>query len=68
MTKLRRVGVDAKSRRRAIGGNIEVTDRREQVVRQFVRLKEAGIDGLQLGFFDFRPDRDHLGARVLPLM
>jgi FMNH2-dependent dimethyl sulfone monooxygenase len=35
---------------------------------QFARLKEAGIDGLQLSFFDFAPDLDHFGSRILPLM
>jgi FMNH2-dependent dimethyl sulfone monooxygenase len=33
-----------------------------------VRLKQAGIDGLQLSFFDFQLDLDHFGARILPLM
>jgi FMNH2-dependent dimethyl sulfone monooxygenase len=62
-----RVGVDTKSQR-AIGGNIEVAGTPKQVVEQFVRLKEAGIDGLQLSFFDVQSDLDHFGARVLPLM
>lgn len=62
-----RVGIDPKSRR-AIGGNIEVTGTPEQVVDQFVRLKAAGVDGLQLSFFDFQPDLDHFGTRILPLM
>jgi dimethylsulfone monooxygenase len=62
-----RVGVDTKSQR-AIGGNIEVAGTPKQVMEQFVRLKEAGIDGLQLSFFDVQSDLDHFGARVLPLM
>lgn len=62
-----RVGVDARSRR-AIGGNIEVTGTPEQVVDQFTRLRQTGVDGLQLSFFDFRPDLDHFGDRILPLM
>jgi FMNH2-dependent dimethyl sulfone monooxygenase len=62
-----RVGVDAQ-KRRAIGGNIEVIGTPEQVVEQFVQLKKAGVDGLQLSFFDFKPDLDFFGRRVLPLM
>lgn len=62
-----RVGIDA-AKRRAIGGNIEVIGTPEQVVDQFVQLKKAGIDGLQLSFFDFQPDLEFFGRRVIPLM
>ena len=31
-------------------------------------LKKAGIDGVQLSFFDFMPDLEFFGARVLPLL
>jgi FMNH2-dependent dimethyl sulfone monooxygenase len=48
-----RVGKDA-PKRIAIGGNIEVIGTPEQVVEQFVQLKQAGIDGLQLSFYDFK--------------
>ncbi len=54
--------------RRAIGGNIEVVGTPEQVVDQFVQLQRAGIDGLQLSFYDFQPDLDFFGAQILPLM
>ncbi|SEB23573.1 LLM class flavin-dependent oxidoreductase [Variovorax sp. YR216] len=62
-----RVGRDA-PKRRAIGGNIEVIGTPEQVVEQFVQLKRAGIDGLQLSFYDFQPDLEFFGDRILPLM
>ncbi|MBV8620079.1 MAG: LLM class flavin-dependent oxidoreductase [Curvibacter sp.] len=62
-----RVGQDA-PQRRAIGGNIEVVGTPEQVVEQFVQLQRAGIDGLQLSFFDFKPDLEFFGDRILPLM
>lgn len=62
-----RVGVDA-PKRRAIGGNIEVIGTPEQVVEQFVALKRAGVDGLQLSFFDFKPDLEFFGDRILPLL
>lgn len=62
-----RVGKDL-PKRRAIGGNIEVIGTPEQVVEQFVQLKRAGIDGLQLSFYDFQPDLAFFGDRILPLM
>ncbi|MBD2497398.1 LLM class flavin-dependent oxidoreductase [Nostoc sp. FACHB-280] len=62
-----RVGKDA-PKRRAIGGNIEVIGTPEQVVEQFIQLKQAGIDGLQLSFYDFKEDLEFFGDRILPLM
>ncbi|MCX5493698.1 LLM class flavin-dependent oxidoreductase [Kaistia dalseonensis] len=51
-----------------VGGNIRVIGSPEQIVDQFVKLKQAGIDGLQLSFFDFAPDLEFFGDRILPLM
>jgi FMNH2-dependent dimethyl sulfone monooxygenase len=62
-----RVGKDG-SNRVAIGGNIEVIGTPEQIVEQFVQLKQAGIDGLQLSFYDFKDDLEFFGDRILPLM
>jgi dimethylsulfone monooxygenase len=53
---------------RNLGGNIEIIGSPEQVVEQLLALKSAGIDGVQLGFFDFAVDLDHFGRRILPLM
>jgi FMNH2-dependent dimethyl sulfone monooxygenase len=53
---------------RGLGGNIEIVGTPEQVVEQLVALKQAGIDGVQLGFFDFEKDLAHFGERILPLM
>lgn len=62
-----REGIDPPSRR-AIGGNIEVVGTPEQVVAQFLALKRAGVDGLQLSFYDFKPDLAFFGSDILPLM
>ena len=51
-----------------MGGNIQLVGSPETVVRDIIRLKEAGIDGLQLSFFDFAPDLEQFGERVLPLL
>ena len=40
----------------------------EQIVDWFQRLKDAGCDGVQINFFDFLPDLEFFGARVLPLL
>ncbi|HEY0123699.1 MAG TPA: LLM class flavin-dependent oxidoreductase [Rhizobium sp.] len=61
-------GRDAEDPYRFIGGNIRVIGSPEQVVDQFLKLKAAGVDGLQLSFFDFRDDLDFFGSDVLPLM
>ena len=51
-----------------IGGNVHLVGTPEQVVEQFVNLKRAGCDGVQVNFYDFLPDLEFFGARVLPLM
>ncbi|WAJ28215.1 LLM class flavin-dependent oxidoreductase [Antarcticirhabdus aurantiaca] len=51
-----------------IGGNIYLVGTPEQIVEQFAGLKKAGIDGLQLSFFDFKEDLEIFGSDVLPLM
>jgi dimethylsulfone monooxygenase len=38
------------------------------VAEYLLRLKQAGIDGVQLAFYDFKPDLTFFGARVLPLL
>ena len=53
---------------RNLGGNIEIIGTPEQVVEQLVGLKAAGIDGIQLSFYDFRDDLEYFGERILPLM
>ncbi|MCJ8510450.1 LLM class flavin-dependent oxidoreductase [Rhizobium lemnae] len=53
---------------RNLGGNIEIIGSPEQVVEQLIALKRAGIDGVQLTFYDFREDLDHFAERILPLM
>lgn len=38
------------------------------MVEQLVGLKKAGIDGVQLNFYDFREDLEYFAERILPLM
>lgn len=51
-----------------IGGNVHLVGTPDQVVEQFINLKQAGCDGVQVNFYDFLPDLEFFGARVLPLM
>ena len=51
-----------------LGGNIEIIGTPEQVVDKLAGLKAAGIDGVQLNFYDFVDDFDHFATRILPLM
>ncbi|MGF6291615.1 FMNH2-dependent dimethyl sulfone monooxygenase [Paraburkholderia youngii] len=53
---------------RAVGGNISIVGSPQQIAEYIVRLHRAGIDGVQLSFFDFQPDLEFFGARVLPLL
>ncbi len=51
-----------------IGGNVHVVGSPDQVVDAFARLHAAGCDGVQVNFYDYLPDLEFFGARVLPLM
>ncbi|TDV13966.1 FMNH2-dependent dimethyl sulfone monooxygenase [Paraburkholderia caballeronis] len=53
---------------RAVGGNISIVGSPEEIAAYIVRLHRAGIDGVQLSFFDFEPDLRFFGERVLPLL
>jgi FMNH2-dependent dimethyl sulfone monooxygenase len=53
---------------RIVGGNIQMIGTPEQIVDGMLRLKQAGCDGIQVNFFDFEPDIEFFGARILPLM
>jgi dimethylsulfone monooxygenase len=53
---------------RAVGGNISIVGSPQQIADYIVRLHQAGVDGVQLSFFDFQPDLDFFGEHVLPLL
>lgn len=52
----------------AVGGNLHLVGTPEQIVDWFVRLRQAGVDGVQINFFDFVPDLTYFAEAVLPLM
>lgn len=51
-----------------VGGNVHLVGTPEQIVDGFIRLKEAGCDGVQVNFFDYIPDLQFFGDSVIPLM
>ena len=52
----------------AVGGNIHLVGTPEMIVDWFARLRAAGVDGVQVNFYDFGPDLDRFACTVLPLM
>lgn len=52
----------------AVGGNVHVVGSPEQVVDGFIALQQAGCDGMQVNFYDFLPELDFFGERVMPLL
>ena len=51
-----------------IGGNVHLVGTPSQIVDRFVQLHKAGCDGVQVNFYDFLPDLEFFGSRVVPLM
>ncbi|WGS54852.1 LLM class flavin-dependent oxidoreductase [Paraburkholderia sp. D15] len=53
---------------RSVGGNVAMVGSPQRIADYIVRLHRAGVDGVQLSFFDFEPDLAFFGERVLPLL
>ena len=53
---------------RIIGGNVHVFGTPEQVTEQPAGLRATGCDGVQINFFEFAPDLEFFGERVIPLL
>jgi len=53
---------------RIVGGNVQIIGSPEQVVEGILKLRAAGCEGVQVSFFDFAPDLEHFGRKVLPLL
>lgn len=51
-----------------LGGNVQIVGSPETVVDWLVKLSATGVDGVQINFFDFAPDLEFFGERVLPLL
>jgi FMNH2-dependent dimethyl sulfone monooxygenase len=53
---------------RVVGGNVQIVGNPQQVAEQCLALQQAGCDGIQICFFDFAPELEFFGQRVLPLL
>ncbi|MFO1081098.1 MAG: LLM class flavin-dependent oxidoreductase [Reyranellaceae bacterium] len=53
---------------RIAGGNVQLIGSPDQIVESLMGLQRAGCDGVQLCFFDFAPELEFFGERVVPLM
>jgi FMNH2-dependent dimethyl sulfone monooxygenase len=53
---------------RVLGGHIQIVGSPEDVADAFERLHATGLDGLQVGFYDYVPELDFFAANVLPLL
>ncbi|KAL4812041.1 luciferase-like domain-containing protein [Aspergillus spinulosporus] len=51
-----------------LGGNVEVIGTPKEVVEQLKALHGVGVDGVQLGFYDWKADFDHFLEHILPLL
>ena len=53
---------------RVLGGHIQIVGSPEDVADALQRLHEAGMDGVQIGFYDYEPELEFFAERVLPLL
>lgn len=53
---------------RVAGGNVQIVGNPQQVAERCAALQQAGCDGIQICFFDFAPELEFFGQRVLPLL
>ncbi|KAL4885427.1 luciferase-like domain-containing protein [Aspergillus karnatakaensis] len=51
-----------------LGANVEVIGTPKEVVEQLAALHKTGIDGVQLGFYDWVVDFDYFLKNILPLL
>ncbi|MCW2879526.1 MAG: Luciferase-like, subgroup [Sphaerisporangium sp.] len=51
---------------RIVGGHIQIVGDPDTVTAQIARLRDAGMDGIQIGFYDYLPELHFFGEHVLP--
>ncbi|MFD2334483.1 LLM class flavin-dependent oxidoreductase [Cohnella sp. GCM10020058] len=56
------------ARGRAVGGHLHVVGSPEDVAEQLGQLYAAGIDGIQITFYDYEPELAYFGESVIPLL
>lgn len=53
---------------RVLGGHIQIVGDPTDVADAIADLHEAGLDGVQIGFYDYGPDLDFFAKAVVPLL
>lgn len=53
---------------RVLGGHIQIIGDPNDVADAITQLHEAGLDGIQIGFYDYGPDLDFFAEAVLPIL
>lgn len=56
------------ARARAVGGHLHIVGSPAEVADQLAALKAAGIDGVQITFYDYEPELAYFGQAVVPLL
>jgi FMNH2-dependent dimethyl sulfone monooxygenase len=50
------------------GGHVQIIGSPEEVADQLEGLHRAGIDGVQLGFYDYEPELSYFIEAVIPIL
>ena len=53
---------------RILGGHIQIVGSPQDVADQLAQLHDAGLDGVQIGFYDYGPELEFFAEHVLPLL
>ncbi|MBW4081982.1 LLM class flavin-dependent oxidoreductase [Paenibacillus sp. S150] len=53
---------------RAVGGHLHIVGSPEEVAGQLAQLHAAGIDGIQITFYDYEPELAYFSESVIPLL
>lgn len=56
------------ARGRAVGGHLHIVGSPQEVAEQLAQLHHAGIDGVQITFYDYEPELAFFGSSVIPLL
>jgi dimethylsulfone monooxygenase len=58
--------LDHSARGRAVGGHVHLVGSPDDIVEQLAGLHAAGIDGVQLTFYDYLPELAFFGEEIIP--
>jgi dimethylsulfone monooxygenase len=58
--------LDHSARGRAVGGHVHLVGSPDDITEQLAGLHAAGIDGVQLTFYDYLPELAFFGEEILP--